>query len=63
MKGKDNFMKLSRMLAEKAQRREQLTVQPKEKLSGTKAIITIRNYLGGYYFTSDETEVKGNNIF
>ncbi|MEK6646005.1 MAG: hypothetical protein AABY84_04960 [Candidatus Firestonebacteria bacterium] len=64
LKGKDNFMKLSRMLAEKAQRREQLTVQPKEKLSGTKAIITIRNYLGGYYyFTSDETEVKGNNIF
>jgi len=49
LKGKDEFMKLSRMLAEKAQRRERLTIQPKENLSGTKAIITIQNYLGGYY--------------
>ena len=64
LKGKDEFMKLSRMLAEKAQKREQLTIQPKENLSGTKAIITIQNYLGGYYyFTSDEVEIKENNIF
>ncbi|OGY45029.1 MAG: hypothetical protein A2729_01465 [Candidatus Buchananbacteria bacterium RIFCSPHIGHO2_01_FULL_39_14] len=64
LKGKDEFMKLSRMLAEKAQRRERLTIQPKENLSETKAIITIQNYLGGYYyFTSDEAGVKGNNIF
>lgn len=64
LKGKDDFMRLSRMLAEKAQRRERSTVQPKEKLSGTKAVITIRNYLGGYYFfTSDEIEIKENNIF
>lgn len=64
LKGKDEFMKLSRMLAEKAQRQERLTIQPKENLSGTKAIITIQNYLGGYYyFTSDEAEVKGNNVF
>jgi len=64
LKGKDEFMKLSRMLAEKAQKRERLTVQPKEHLTGTKAIITIQNYLGGYYyFTADEAEVKGNDIF
>jgi hypothetical protein len=64
LKGKDEFMKLSRMLAEKAQKRERLTIQPKENLSGTKAIITIQNYLGGYYyFTSDEAEIKGNNVF
>jgi hypothetical protein len=64
LKGKEDFMKLSRMLAEKAQRRERITVQPKEKLSGTKAIITIRNYLGGYYyFTLDETKTKGNSVF
>jgi len=64
LKGKNEFMKLSRMLAEKAQKRERLTIQPKENLSGTKAIITIQNYLGGYYyFTSDEAEVKGNNVF
>ena len=64
LKGKNEFMKLSRMLAEKAQKRERLTIQPKENLSGTKATITIQNYLGGYYyFTSDEAEVKGNNVF
>jgi hypothetical protein len=63
LKGKDEFMKLSRMLAEKAQKRERLTVQPKEYLSGTKAIITIQNYLGGYYyFTSDEAKIKGNSV-
>ena len=33
LKGKDDFMKLSRMLAEKAQMRERMTVQPKENLS------------------------------
>ena len=64
LKGKEEFMNLSRVLAEKAQRRERLTVQPKENLSGTKAIITIQNYLGGfYYFTADEVEVRGNNVF
>jgi len=64
LKGKEEFMNLSRGLAEKAQRRERMTVQPKENLSGTKAIITIQNYLGGlYYFTADEVEVRGNNVF
>ncbi len=64
LKSKEDFMKLSRALSEKAQRRERLTVQPKENLSGTKAIVTIRNYLGGfYYLTSDEAEIKGNNVF
>jgi len=64
LKGKNKFMKLSRMLAEKAQKRERLTIQPKEYLTGTKAIITIQNYLGGYYyFTSDEARIKGNNVF
>ncbi len=64
LRGKNEFMRLSRTLAEKAQKREQLIIQPKEHLMGTKAIITIQNYLGGYYyFTSDEAEVKGNNVF
>lgn len=64
LKGRNNFMKLSRVLAERAQKREKLIVQPKEKLSGEKAIITIQNYLGGfYYFTSDEIEVKKNRVF
>jgi len=64
LKGKNEFMKLSRILAEKAQKRERLTIQPKEHLTGTKAIITIQNYLGGYYyFTSDEAKIKGSNVF
>ena len=62
--GKDTFMKLSRQLAEKAQKTESITDQPKEKLSGTKSTITITNYLGGnYYFTCDETETHGNDIW
>lgn len=64
LKGKDEFMKISRDLAKKAQRRESLTIQPKEKLTGKKAIITIKNYLGGYYFfTVDEIEIKNKNIY
>lgn len=64
LKGKEKFMNLSRFLAEKAQKRERLTVQPKEHLSGVKAIITIKNYLGGlYYFTADEVEINKDEIF
>jgi hypothetical protein len=63
-KGKDAFMTLSRTLAEKAQKRESVTMQPKEKLEGTKGTITITNYLGGnYYFTSDEVELHNNDIW
>ena len=62
--GKDKFMSLSRQLAEMAQRRESVTEQPKEYLSGTKGIITIKNYLGGfYYFTVDEIELKGGDVY
>lgn len=64
LKGKDEFMKLSRDLAKKAQKRESLTIQPKEKLTGKKAMITIKNYLGGYYyFTVDEVGIKKQNIY
>ena len=63
LKGKENFMNLSRDLAQKAQQRESITVQPKEKLVGIKAALTIKNYLGGnYYFTSDEVEIDKENI-
>jgi hypothetical protein len=64
LKGKEEFMELSRDLAKKAQKRESLTIQPKEKLTGKKAIITIKNYLGGYYyFTVDEVEKKGKDVY
>ncbi len=59
LKGKEIFMKFSRELAKKAQLRESLTIQPKENLSGIKATLTIKNYLGGYYFfTCDEVRVE-----
>jgi len=62
--GKEVFLKLSRDLAEKAQKRETVTIQPKEKLEGNKARITIKNYLGGeYFFTCDEVEIHGNDIY
>src|SRR3989344_1753439 len=63
-KGKDIFMALSRGLAELAQKRESITIQPKEHLSGIKGAITITNYLGGnYYFTSDEVEIHNKDIW
>ena len=35
-------MNLSRELSYKAQRRESITIQPKESLTGTKGMITIK---------------------
>ena len=62
-KNKERFMELSRELAHKAQVRESITTQPKEYLTGVKATITIKNYLGGYYyFTCDEAEVYKNKL-
>jgi len=62
--GKKAFMKLSRKLAERAQRRESVTRQPKEHLTGIKATITIENYLGGhYYLTCDEVETHGKKVY
>jgi hypothetical protein len=64
LKGKESFMNLSRDLAQKAQAREKDTTQPKELLDGTKATLTIKNYLGGfYYFTCDEARLINNSIY
>lgn len=64
LKGKDRFMTLSRDLSKKAQERESITVQPKENLSGMKSILTIKNYLGGYYFfTCDEVAIERDTIY
>ena len=46
-----------------AQRRETITEQPRERVIGEKGNLTIRNYLGGfYYLTVDEVETVGNEI-
>ena len=64
LKGKESFMGLSRELARKAQERESVTTQPKEHLAGIKATVTIKNYLGGYYyFTCDEVEIHEQDIY
>jgi len=64
LKGKEAFMTLSRELARKAQTRESVTKQPKEYLAGIKGTLTIKNYLGGYYyFTCDEIEIHGEDLY
>jgi len=64
--GKDvaNFMEFSRHKSEQAQKRESVTIQPKESLQSlTKATITIHNFLGGAYFlTVDEIKSIGKEI-
>ncbi|OIO21175.1 hypothetical protein COV61_03215 [Candidatus Micrarchaeota archaeon CG11_big_fil_rev_8_21_14_0_20_47_5] len=63
-KGAESFKQFSRDLAQSAQKRESLTIQPKEKTDDTKTSLTIKNYLGGhYYFTVDEVKVDGNEIY
>jgi hypothetical protein len=63
LKGKENFMNFSRKLAYDAQHRESVTRQPKESLTGEKATITIKNYLGGhYYLTADEIKGSGDEL-
>lgn len=64
LKGKEQFMSSSRSLAKKAQSREKVTIQPKEFIkAGDKAILTIKNYLGGYYyFTADEAKIIKDNV-
>jgi len=64
LRGKDSFMTLSRNLAKVAQDRESVTTQPRERLRGIKATLTIKNYLGGYYyFTCDEAEIHKQDVF
>ena len=59
-----DFMQFSRHKSEQAQKRESVTIQPKERLqSSTKATITIRNYLGGAYFlTADEIKLVDKHV-
>lgn len=60
---KATFLCLSRTLAQAAQERETEMTQPKEFVDGTKATVTINNYLGGlYYLTVDECEVDESSI-
>ncbi|WP_423906881.1 hypothetical protein [Candidatus Spongiihabitans sp.] len=58
------FRDISRQLAQQAQIREALINQPKEKTGGNKAIITLKNLLGGlYYWTADECFIAHGRVF
>jgi hypothetical protein len=59
------FIEYSRQKAKEAQKREFVTIQPKEVLETlTKAKITITNYLGGKYFlTVDEIITNEKELF
>jgi hypothetical protein len=58
------FMEHSRFLAKSAQKRESSFTQPHENVDGSKATLTITNYLkGNYFFTCDESRIEGNNVF
>lgn len=60
----DEFKNLSRLLAKKAQWRESLTTQPKERVIGKKISISMKNLLGGYYFmTADEGMLINNKFY
>lgn len=63
--GEQFFMERSRALALKAQKREVQTTHFRESLeSGKKCTLTIKNYLGGYYyFTADEAWLEGDKIY
>ncbi|MFP3347130.1 MAG: hypothetical protein RXR17_06845 [Sulfolobaceae archaeon] len=59
------FKNFSRALSLKAQHRESITRQPKERTYGNKGTIDIKNYLGGFYhFTVDEVffDSKKNKV-
>ncbi|MBD3190506.1 MAG: hypothetical protein GF308_07670 [Candidatus Heimdallarchaeota archaeon] len=61
----EQFKQTSRKQAREAQSREVQTIQPKEQLiTNSKAVLTIRNFLGGaYYFTTDECLINQDKIF
>lgn len=63
-KSLDEFRTLSRQKSQQAQGREFVTLQPKEALSSdTKGRVTITDKSGGlYYFTCDETILKGKTL-
>lgn len=58
-----NFRTYSRANAQSAQGRERVTHHAKERTSGEKSILTIKNFIGGYYYwTVDESSVVGDRL-
>ena len=58
-----NFRTYSRANAQAARERERITHHAKERTSGEKSILTIKNFIGGYYYwTVDESSVLGGKL-
>jgi len=62
LKDKNNFMEHSRFLAQRAQKRESSFTQPNENVDGSKATLTITNYLKGNYFLTCDEFKKNKNV-
>lgn len=61
---KEKFMARSRSASLGAQAREVCTIQPKERVSGTKKGIDVANFQGGlYHLTVDEFELHDDNAY
>lgn len=58
-----NYRSYSRAQAKSAQFRESQTTHARERLTGGKSVITIKNFIGGYYYwTVDEARIAGDDL-
>lgn len=58
-----NFRTYSRVNAQAARERERVTHHAAERTSGEKSSLTIKNFIGGYYYwTVDESSVLGDRL-
>ena len=58
-----NYRAYSRTQAQSARERERVTRHEQERVSGDKSIITIKNFIGGYYYwTVDEASIVGDKL-
>jgi hypothetical protein len=58
-----DYRAYSRIQAQSARERERVTRHEQERVSGDKSIITIKNFIGGYYYwTVDETSRIGDRL-
>lgn len=59
----ENYRAYSRAQAQSARGRERVTWHEQERVSGNKSVITIKNFIGGYYYwTVDEASIIGDKL-
>jgi hypothetical protein len=58
-----DFRAYSRVQAQSARERERQTLHEQERVSGEKSTLTIKNFIGGYYYwTADEASIVGDKL-